>query len=63
MLRLFSTRSYREQVNEIYKLLERDGWSNLKRFEYRIRKINLLNHKIKCLAADMGKPEGKYDTL
>lgn len=63
MLRLFTTSSYQEQVNEIYKLLIRDGWSNLKLFEWRMRKISLLNSKIKNLSADMGRVEGEYDTL
>lgn len=63
MLRLFTPSSYQEQVNNLYKLLNRDGWSNLKLFEWRVRKINLLNSKIKNLSADMGRAAGEYDTL
>lgn len=63
MLQLFTTRSYQERVNDIYKQLERNPWCPLEIFELKIRKINMLNSRIKNLAADMGREEGKYNTL
>lgn len=53
--------SYQEQVRDIYKQLEKEGWSNLKLFEWRYRRISILNMKIKCRSTDLGKPEGKYE--
>lgn len=55
--------SYKEKVRDIYKKLEQDGWSNLKLFEFRYRKIHLLNSKIKNRSADLNKPEGEYSNL
>lgn len=52
--------SYQAQVCDIYKQLEKEGWSNLKLFEWRCRRISILNMKIKCRAADLGKSEGEY---
>ena len=63
MLQLFTTRSYQERVDDIYKQLERNPWCPLEIFELKIRKINMLNSRIKNLAADMGRKEGKYNTL
>ena len=63
MLRLCTTRSYQERVDDIYKQLERNPWCPLEIFELKIRKINMLNSRIKNLAADMGREEGKYNTL
>lgn len=63
MLKLFSTRSYQERVNEIYKELEHNPWCPLRHFERCLRKINMLNSRIKNLSADMGREEGEYDTL
>ena len=63
MLQLFTTRSYQERVDDIYKQLERNPWFPLEIFELKIRKINMLNSRIKNLAADMGREEGKYNTL
>ncbi len=63
MLQLFTTRSYQERVDDIYKQLERNPWCPLDIFELKIRKINMLNSRIKNLAADMGREEGKYNTL
>lgn len=62
MIKIYSTESYREKVNKLYSLLERDGWSNLKLFEWRYRKIHLLNIKIKNKAAQTDKEEGCYST-
>ena len=63
MLQLFTTRSYQERVDDIYKQLQRNPWCPLEIFELKIRKINMLNSRIKNLAADMGREEGKYNTL
>ncbi len=63
MLQLFTTQSYQERVDDIYKQLERNPWCPLEIFELKIRKINMLNSRIKNLAADMGREEGKYNTL
>lgn len=63
MLQLFTTRSYQERVDDIYKQLERNPWCPLEIFELKIRKINMLNSRIKNLTADMGREEGKYNTL
>lgn len=63
MLQLFTTRSYQERVDDIYKQLERNPWCPLEIFELKIRKINMLNSRLKNLAADMGREEGKYNTL
>lgn len=63
MLQLFTTRSYQERVDDIYKQLERNPWCPLEIFELKIRKINMLNSRIKNLAADMGREEGNYNTL
>ena len=63
MLQLFTTRSYQERVDDIYRQLERNPWCPLEIFELKIRKINMLNSRIKNLAADMGREEGKYNTL
>lgn len=63
MLQLFTTRSYQERVDDIYKQLERNPWCPLEIFELKIRKINMLNSRIKNLAADMGREDGKYNTL
>nr|DAU30958.1 MAG TPA: hypothetical protein [Caudoviricetes sp.] len=63
MLQLFTTRSYQERVDDIYKQLERNPWCPLEIFELKVRKINMLNSRIKNLAADMGREEGKYNTL
>lgn len=63
MFQLFTTRSYQERVDDIYKQIERNPWCPLEIFELKIRKINMLNSRIKNLAADMGREEGKYNTL
>lgn len=59
MLQLFTTRTYQDRVDEIYKLLERDGGS-LRLFEWRMRRIHCLNLKIKQRSADMGRKEEIY---
>lgn len=59
MLQLFTTRTYQDRVDEIYKLLERDRGS-LRLFEWRMRRIHCLNLKIKQRSADMGRKEEIY---
>lgn len=59
MLQLFTTRTYQDRVDEIYKLLERDS-SSLRLFEWRMRRIHCLNLKIKQRSADMGRKEEIY---
>lgn len=59
MLQLFTTRTYQDRVDEIYKLLERDRGS-LRLFEWRMRQIHCLNLKIKQRSADMGRKEEIY---
>lgn len=60
MMIISSTDSYRGKVAELYAMLEKDGWSSLKLFEWRYRKIHLLNQKINCRSAELGKAEGVY---
>lgn len=62
MIRMRTTKSYEEEVNELYKMLIRDSWSNLRSFEWRYRKIHILNSKIKNKAAQLDKEEGVYST-
>jgi hypothetical protein len=59
MLQLFTTRTYQDRVDEIYKLLERDR-DSLRLFEWRMRRIHCLNLKIKQRSADMGRKEEIY---
>lgn len=59
MLQLFTTRTYQDRVDEIYKLLERDRGS-LRLFEWCMRRIHCLNLKIKQRSADMGRKEEIY---
>lgn len=63
MLKLFTPHSYQERVDNIYKQLKENVWCDIKSFELKVRKIHLLNQKIRRLSADMGRVEGKYDTL
>lgn len=44
---------YREQVFHIYKQLQSSPWCSLDLFEYRMRKISVLNAKIKNKATDI----------
>ena len=63
MIRLSSTRYYQDKVDYIYRQLLSDKSDNLKLFEYRYRMIHVYNAKIVNMSADLGKPEGIYDTL
>ena len=40
---------YRKRVYEIYRTLERDTWCELRHFEHLVRKISVLNSKIKSI--------------
>lgn len=60
MLQLFTTRTYQDRVDEIYKLLESDRDCSLRLFEWRMRRIHCLNLKIKQRSADMGRKEEMY---
>lgn len=55
MLKLFSTQSYQDRVNTIYEEIQRNPWLPLRCLERNMRKIHLLNSKIKNLSADMGR--------
>lgn len=59
MLQLFTTRTYQDRVDEIYRLLESDR-NCLRLFEWRMRRIHCLNLKIKQRSADMGRKEEIY---
>lgn len=60
MLQLFTTHTYQDRVDEIYKLLESDRDCSLRLFEWRMRRIHCLNLKIKQRSADMGRKEDIY---
>lgn len=62
MIDIYSAKSYKDEVKTLYSLLEKDGWSNLKTFEWRYRKIHLLNGKIRNNAARTKKDDGEYST-
>lgn len=54
---------YRRKVLEIYRELERNPWAPFGIFESKLRKINILNSKIKNVSSDIGKPEGEYSNF
>lgn len=54
---------YRRKVLEIYRELERNPWAPLGIFESKLRKINILNSKIKNVSSDIGKPEDEYSNF
>lgn len=54
MIKINPTIPYQERVNEIYTLLEDNAWCSLCVFELYVRRINILNSKIKNLSADLG---------
>ena len=60
MLQLFSTQTYRDKVDAIYKLLNTDTDCPIELFEWRMRRIHCLNLKIKQRSADMGRREEIY---
>lgn len=60
MIQLFSTKSYQDRVDEMYRLLDGDSDCSLELFEWRYRRIHMLNLKIKLRSADMGRKEEIY---
>lgn len=54
MIKINPTLPYQERVNEIYMQLEANAWCSLCVFELYVRRINILNSKIKNLSADLG---------
>lgn len=54
MLQLFTTRTYQDRVDGIYRLLENSGECPLELFEWRMRQIHILMMKIRQRSADMG---------
>ena len=54
---------YRRKVLEIYRELERNPWAPLGIFDSKLRKINILNSKIKNVSSDIGKPEDEYSNF
>lgn len=54
MIKINPTLPYQERVNEIYTQLEDNAWCSLCLFELYVRRINILNSKIKNLSADLG---------
>lgn len=60
MLRLFTTRTYQDRVDEMYKLLRSDRECSLELFEWRARRIHILEMKIRQRSADLGKKEERY---
>ena len=60
MLQLFSTQTYQDKVDAIYKLLNTDMDCPIELFEWRMSRIHCLNLKIKQRSADMGRREEIY---
>lgn len=54
MIKINPTLPYQDRVNEIYTQLEANTWCSLCLFELYVRRINILNSKIKNLSADLG---------
>lgn len=54
MIKINPTLPYQDRVNEIYTQLEANTWCSLWLFELYVRRINILNAKIKNLSADLG---------
>lgn len=57
MLRLFSTKTYQDRVDDVYRKLAEDVGCRLELFEWRMRKIHVLNMKIRQRSADLGRKE------
>lgn len=60
MLQLFNAKSYQDRVDNMYRLLNDDSECSLELFEWRVRKIHILNMKIKLRAADLGRKKEIY---
>lgn len=64
MLQLFTTQTYQDRVDDIYRLLVGGGECPLELFEWRVRRIHILNMKIVQRSADMGRGKNnKRDVL
>ena len=64
MLQLFTTQTYQDRVDEMYRLLGDGGECPLELFEWRVRRIHILNMKIMQRSADMGRGKNnKMDVL
>lgn len=62
MLKIFSTRSLQDIVNENYALLARDACTcSVQTFEMRMRHIHILNNKMLRRSADLGKTADTYE--
>lgn len=55
MIKLFSTKPIQEVVDEMYAALANDLTCSLELFEWRMRRINCLNVKIKQRSAGLGR--------
>ena len=60
MLQLFSTQTYQDKVDAIYKLLNTDTDCPIELFEWRMRRIHCLNLKVKQRSGGMGR-RGEID--
>lgn len=57
MIKIFSTKPIQEIVAEHYAALSNDLFCSIDLFEWRVRRINILNMKIKQRSADIGYTE------
>lgn len=57
MIKLFTTKPMQEIVAEHYAALSNDLLCSIELFEWRIRRINILNMKIKQRSVDIGYTE------
>lgn len=57
MIKIFSTKPIQEIVAEHYAALSNDLLCSIDLFEWRVRRINILNMKIKQRSADIGYTE------
>lgn len=61
MLKLNPTRTFQDRVDELYACIEQDTFCKLHLFEFYMRKIHVLNGKIKNLSSDYGLKEDDYN--
>lgn len=57
MIKIFTTKPIQEVVAEHYAALVNDISCSIELFEWRVRRINVLNMKIKQRSADIGYTE------
>lgn len=57
MIKIFTTKPIQEIVAEHYAALSNDLLCSIELFEWRVRRINILNMKIKQRSADIGYTE------